>query len=57
MERKITITWPMVGAVILAVCGLVESNDGDSISGAIFVSSAWLVLVLDKIANRMTEKG
>lgn len=57
MDRKITITWPMVGAVILAACGLVESNDGNSISGAIFVSSAWLVLVLDKIANRMTAKG
>lgn len=56
MERKITITWPMVGAVILAVCGIVESNDGNSISGAIFVSSAWLVLVLDKIANRMATK-
>lgn len=57
MESKITITWGMIGAVILVVCGLVESNDGNSISAAIFVSSAWLVLVLDKIASRMKAKG
>lgn len=56
MENKITITWGMIGAVILAVCGLVELNDGNSISGAIFVSSAWLVLVLDRIASRMKVK-
>ena len=30
----------MVGAVILAICGLVESNDGNSISSAIFSSSS-----------------
>lgn len=57
MESKITITWGMIGAVILVVCGLVESSDGNSISAAIFVSSAWLVLVLDKIASRMKAKG
>ena len=57
MDSKITITWGMIGAVILVVCGLVESNDGNSISCAIFVSSAWLVLVLDKIASRMKAKG
>lgn len=57
MESKITITWGMIGAAILAVCGLAESNDGNSISCAIFVSSAWLVLVLDKIASRMKVNG
>lgn len=56
MDSKITITWGMIGAVILVVCGIFESSDGNSISGAIFVSSAWLVLVLDKIASRMKVK-